>query len=90
MNLDAGRLDRVVAKTEARTKTEAVTTALRGVERRCRLIERLREGLGASEAKLTGFGGGHGSTGDNPVQAQQKSRPGGRLGRWCAVQDLNL
>jgi hypothetical protein len=52
MNLDAGLLDRVVTMTGARTKTEAVTTALREVERRGRLIERLREGLGASEAEL--------------------------------------
>ena len=52
MNLDADLLDRVVAVTGARTKTEAVTTALREMDRRGRLIERLREGLGASESEL--------------------------------------
>ncbi len=52
MHLDSDLLDRVVAITGARTKTEAVTTALREMDRRGRLIERLREGLGASESEL--------------------------------------
>jgi len=52
MNLDSDLLDRVVHLTGSRTKTDAVMTALREVERRGRLLEVLRGGLGASEAEL--------------------------------------
>ncbi|TVR55723.1 MAG: hypothetical protein EA425_00440 [Puniceicoccaceae bacterium] len=45
-------LKRAMANPGERNKTEAVTTALRGGERRGRLVERLREGLGASAAEL--------------------------------------
>lgn len=52
MNLDADLLDRVVHLTGSRTKTDAVMTALREVDRRGRLLEVLRGGLGASETEL--------------------------------------
>jgi|GEM_PF-786582 len=52
INLDDALLDRVVAITGASTKTEAITMALREVDRKARLIEVLREGLGASTAEL--------------------------------------
>ncbi len=52
INLDNALLDRVVAITGAATKTEAITTALREIDRKARLIEVLREGLGASTAEL--------------------------------------
>lgn len=52
VNLDGEVLDKVVEITGATTKTEAIMIALREVERRSRLVEVLREGLGASEAEL--------------------------------------
>ncbi|MEM9479292.1 MAG: type II toxin-antitoxin system VapB family antitoxin [Verrucomicrobiota bacterium] len=48
VNLDNALLERVVKITGASTKTEAIHTALREVDRRARLIEVLREGDGAT------------------------------------------
>jgi len=55
INIDDALLDRVVAITGASTKTEAITTALREVDRKARLVEVLREGLGASTSELRGM-----------------------------------
>jgi Arc/MetJ family transcription regulator len=52
INIDDALLDRVVAITGASTKTEAITFALREIDRKARLVEVLREGLGASPAEL--------------------------------------
>lgn len=52
VDLDNALLERVVALTGARTRTEAITTALREVERRGRLVEILRAGTGASAKAL--------------------------------------
>lgn len=52
INMDEALLDRVVAITEAATKTEAIHIALREVDRRARLVTVLREGLGASADEL--------------------------------------
>lgn len=52
INIDEALLDKVVEITEATTKTEAIHYALREVERRARLVEVLREGLGASSDEL--------------------------------------
>jgi Arc/MetJ family transcription regulator len=52
INLDDALLDRVVAITGASTKTEAITMALREIDRKARLISVLREGLGASSTEL--------------------------------------
>lgn len=52
VNLDGEVLDKVVEITGSTTKTEAIMIALREVERKARLVEVLREGLGASEAEL--------------------------------------
>ncbi len=52
INLDGALLDRVVKLTGASTKTEAITVALREMDRRARLVEVLREGLGASPDEL--------------------------------------
>ncbi len=55
INIDDTLLDRVVAITGATTKTEAITIALREVDRKARLVEVLREGLGASTSELKGM-----------------------------------
>lgn len=55
INIDDTLLDRVVAITGAATKTEAITIALREVDRKARLVEVLREGLGASPTELKGM-----------------------------------
>ncbi len=52
INVDEALLDRVVEITEATNKTEAIHIALREVDRRARLVEVLREGLGASTEEL--------------------------------------
>jgi hypothetical protein len=52
IDLDKALLERVVALTGARTRTEAITTALREVDRRGRLVKLLREGTGATEDEL--------------------------------------
>ncbi len=52
INIDDALLDNVVKITGASTKTEAITTALREVERKARLVEVLREGTGASPEEL--------------------------------------
>jgi hypothetical protein len=52
INLDSDLVDRVVKATGAKTKTEAITIALREIDRRARLVEVLREGLGADSAEL--------------------------------------
>lgn len=52
LNLDGELLDRVVKLTGARTKTEAITHALKEVDRRGRLIAVLRRGTGASAKEL--------------------------------------
>lgn len=52
INVDETLLERVVAITESSTKTEAIHYALREVDRRARLVEVLREGLGASPDEL--------------------------------------
>lgn len=51
LNIDDGLLDRVMAVTGARTKTEAIDLALREMDRRARLIEVLGRdhGLTADE-----------------------------------------
>ena len=52
VNLDEELLDRVMEITGATTKTEAITTSLREMARRARLVEVLREGLGATSDEL--------------------------------------
>ncbi|MCB1226334.1 MAG: type II toxin-antitoxin system VapB family antitoxin [Verrucomicrobiales bacterium] len=52
LNMDDALLDRVMASTGAATKTEAILTALREVDRRSRLVEVLREGTGATREEL--------------------------------------
>lgn len=52
INLDDALLDRVVAITGASTKTEAITMALREIDRKARLIEALKGGLGATTSEL--------------------------------------
>ena len=52
INLDDALLDRVVAITGASTKTEAITMALREIDRKARLIEVLKGGLGATTTEL--------------------------------------
>lgn len=52
INLDDALLDRVVAITGASTKTEAITMALREIDRKARLIEALKVGLGATTTEL--------------------------------------
>lgn len=52
VNLDQELLDNVVEITGSTTKTEAIMFALKEVQRRARLVEVLREGLGASESEL--------------------------------------
>jgi Arc/MetJ family transcription regulator len=52
INLDEKLLDRVVTITGASTKTEAITLALREIDRRARLVEVLREGLDATPDEL--------------------------------------
>jgi hypothetical protein len=52
IDLDKALLERVVKLTGARTRTEAITTALREVDRRGRLVKLLREGTGATEEEL--------------------------------------
>jgi len=52
INLDKELLENAVRATGAKTKTEAITIALREVERQARLREVLREGLGASADEL--------------------------------------
>ena len=48
INIDDALLDTVVRITGASTKTEAITTALKEVERKAKLVEVLRAGTGAS------------------------------------------
>jgi hypothetical protein len=55
INVDDALLDRVVKVTGASTKTEAITHALREVDRRARLVALLREGTGATPEELTGL-----------------------------------
>ncbi|MGC9452734.1 MAG: type II toxin-antitoxin system VapB family antitoxin [Oceanipulchritudo sp.] len=52
IDLDKALLERVVKLTGARTRTEAITTALREIDRRGRLVKLLREGSGATEEDL--------------------------------------
>lgn len=52
INLDPALVERAVKATGAKTKTEAITIALREVDRRARLVEVLREGLGADADQL--------------------------------------
>ncbi len=52
VNLDEEVLDNVVKITGSTTKTEAIMKALKEIERKDRLVEVLREGLGASESEL--------------------------------------
>lgn len=52
IDLDKALLERVMKLTGARTRTEAITTALREVDRRGRLVKVLREGTGAAEEEL--------------------------------------
>lgn len=52
LNIDRDLLDRVVAITGAATKTDAIHFALREVDRRARLVERLREGTGLEAKRL--------------------------------------
>lgn len=55
INLDPALVERAVRATGAKTKTEAITIALREVDRRARLVEVLREGLGADADELRGM-----------------------------------
>jgi len=55
INVDDALLDRVVKATGSSTKTEAITHALREVDRRARLLTLLRDGLGASPEELSGL-----------------------------------
>lgn len=52
LNIDEALLDRVVEITGASTKTEAINFALREIDRKARLVNVLREGLGASSDEL--------------------------------------
>ena len=52
MHIDDGLLDRVVRITGAASKTEAVDMALREMDRKSRLAEFGRNGLGLSRAEL--------------------------------------
>ncbi|MEY3000479.1 MAG: hypothetical protein RL648_693 [Verrucomicrobiota bacterium] len=52
VDLDKPLLDRVMKWTGARTKTEAITIALREIDRRGNLLTLLREGTGATPAEL--------------------------------------
>jgi hypothetical protein len=52
LNIDEELLDRVVEHTGASTKTEAISIALKEVDRRKRLVDVLREGLGATVDEL--------------------------------------
>ena len=52
MHIDDGLLDRVVRITGAASKTEAVDMALREMDRKSRLAEFGRTGLGLSRAEL--------------------------------------
>jgi Arc/MetJ family transcription regulator len=52
INLDPALVERAVKATGAKTKPEAITIALREVDRRARLVEILREGLGADADEL--------------------------------------
>jgi len=52
LNIDGELLDRVVKATAAKTKTEAITLALREMDRRHRLAETLRRGTGATADEL--------------------------------------
>ena len=55
VNLDGELLDRVVKLTGSRTKTQAIMTALRELDRRERLVRHLREGLGAAVHEFKGM-----------------------------------
>ncbi|MGC9452701.1 MAG: type II toxin-antitoxin system VapB family antitoxin [Oceanipulchritudo sp.] len=50
--MDKALLERVVKLTGARTRTEAITTALREIDRRGRLAKLLKEGTDATEDEL--------------------------------------
>ena len=52
LNMDDELLERVMARTGAPTKTEAIHMALREMDRRANLVEVLREGTGASREEL--------------------------------------
>ncbi|MCC5848243.1 MAG: type II toxin-antitoxin system VapB family antitoxin [Verrucomicrobia bacterium] len=52
LNLDGALLDRVVDATGSKTKTAAITFALKEVDRRARLAGILRQGTGASPEEL--------------------------------------
>ena len=48
LNIYTALLERVISVTGAATKTEAIHVALREVDRRAHLVERLRAGTGVS------------------------------------------
>lgn len=52
LNIDGDLLERVVAATGAKTKTDAITHALEEVDRRARLLNTLRRGTGAGPDEL--------------------------------------
>ncbi|MDA3875329.1 MAG: type II toxin-antitoxin system VapB family antitoxin [Kiritimatiellae bacterium] len=52
LNIDGELLDRVVESTGSKTKTDAITYALKEIDRRRRLTEILRRGSGASPDEL--------------------------------------
>lgn len=52
IDLDRELLERVVKLTGARTRTEAISTALKEIDRRGQLVDLLREGTGASKSEL--------------------------------------
>lgn len=52
LNIDGALLDRVVDATGSKTKTDAITFALKEVDRRARLAGILRQGTGASPDEL--------------------------------------
>ncbi|WFB37534.1 type II toxin-antitoxin system VapB family antitoxin [Kiritimatiellota bacterium B12222] len=52
MNIDGDLLDRVVKITDSKTKTDAITFALKEVDRRNRLATTLAAGTGATASEL--------------------------------------
>jgi len=52
INMDEELLDKVVEVTGAATRTEAITTALKDIARRARMVEVLRRGTGATPEEL--------------------------------------
>ena len=72
INIDDALLDNVVSITGASTKTEAITNALKEVERRAKLVKVLRAGTGASPEELkTMF-----DSSSDPMMMRAAEKPG--------------